>query len=54
MTSFMMIMFFYVVLSVALAWAGNYFTGYGYMYGLVIGILISIGMWFTIGKNMVT
>jgi len=54
MVSFMMIMLFYLLLSIGLAWAGNYFLGYGYMHGFVLGMLISIVLWVTVGKNMVS
>lgn len=54
MASFMMIMLFYLVLSIALAWAGNQFLGYDYMYGFAAGLLLSGILWFTVGKNMVS
>jgi len=50
----MMIMLFYLVLSIGLAWAGNSFLGYDYVYGFALGLLLSAILWFTVGKNMVT
>lgn len=54
MASFIIIMAFYLILSVVLAWAGNHFLQYDYWYGFILGVIISLFMWFTVGKNMIT
>lgn len=51
MATFNQVMLFYLVLTVILGFVGNY---YGKpVYGVVAGLVISVVLWYTVGKNMV-
>ena len=54
MVSFTQIMLFYVFLTIALAFLGNFLLGYEYYYGAIVGLVVSAVLWFTVGKNMVS
>lgn len=55
MASFNQIMLFYLVLTVILSFVGNYYGGVEYAkYGFMAGIVLSVVLWFTVGRNMVT
>jgi len=51
MTTAYSVLVFYGILAIVAAAIGNYFYGeIGFTYGYVIGVLVSIGLWFTVGK----
>jgi hypothetical protein len=50
MVSIYMIMLFYVLLTLVLAYLGNLLLGYGYYAGFILGLLISIILWYLWGS----